>query len=89
MTVARLYKRTVTQTTEQINVERSQMKETGNGREDSNKNKLVPRGKLCYYRHRGLFFEGPEMFSLTKSCTEQNLVAVVYMTFQAYALLCL
>ena len=42
MTVARLYKRTVTQTTEQVNVERSQMNDTGHEREDSNKDKLVP-----------------------------------------------
>lgn len=70
MTVARHYKRTVTQTTEQINVERSEMKETGHGREDSNRNKLVPTGKLCYYRHRGPFFEGPEMFSHTERCSK-------------------
>ena len=44
---ARRYKRT----TEHLGAEGStQMMETGHGREDSNRNKLVVTGKLCHYK---------------------------------------
>ena len=50
LTVARYYKRTSTQPTEQLGAEGPQMKETGHGGEHSNRTKLVLTGNICYYR---------------------------------------